>query len=184
MKEATRTRILFNAILDGINLYMKAFDRSHRIEYDYEELLAIKRIKNRQAQKDERRLRQQALRRLQKQGYIRAVKLGEKIMIEFTEKGWGEKLIREMATKRKALPKKQCCLVSFDIPERVSPVRDLLRSVLRSCDFELVHKSVWRSRYDVVDELHAFVKQTKSQAWIKIYLANEIRSGFIYPRSS
>lgn len=179
MKQATKTRIIFNTILDGIDLYMKAFDRHRPIEYDYEELLAIRRIKTKQEKKHERRLRQQALRRLQQQGYIRAAKLAEKIMIELTEKGWRAKLVREMMTKRKALPKKQCCLVSFDIPESVSPVRDLLRSVLRSCDFELVHKSVWRSRYDVVDELRAFVKQTKSEAWIKIYIANEIRSGFI-----
>ncbi len=95
--------------------------------------------------------------RLHKQGLITKEKRGTKTMISITQKGTERfhKLRNALSRKRDTaavhpLPssyqKKRSSssiIVSFDIPEKESPKRAWIRSVLRNLDYKILHESVW-----------------------------------------
>jgi len=71
------------------------------------------------------------------------------------------------------LPDGRECLVSFDVPEHVRNVRWHIRRLLKNAGFEMVHKSLWKSKSDVVKDFVELIGYLGIQDWIKVYVAEQ-----------
>ena len=109
------------------------------------------------------------LRQLERQKWVQTRKQGEEIYFRLTNEGFAQGLKLLIATKHTLLPKAQLCLIVFDIPEAMRPVRDELRSILKEVGCVMTQKSVWQTRKDLVRELRLFARSVKAEKYIKVY---------------
>lgn len=114
------------------------------------------------------------IRRLKEQELIKIKEKGQTVVITITDKAVCRLLKQDIKTGATFLPGKKVCLVSFDIPEHVRDSRDVLRRFLKEADFDQVHRSVWRSKYDVIKPLKELIETLEIGDWVKIYLSEEI----------
>ncbi|MEK7516361.1 MAG: hypothetical protein AAB562_02075 [Patescibacteria group bacterium] len=115
------------------------------------------------------KLRRKQLHYLKRTQLIEAQKIGERLMVRLTEKGYRKMLqIQLRSSRRKCV--EGVCLVSFDIPESQKAVRDAFRGLLRECGFQKLHHSVWFTENDVSEPLLAFVKMNKLTSWVHVFV--------------
>lgn len=131
--------------------------------YSYERLL----------EKRKRYKSNKLLKELKHQKLIKIKEKGDKVKILVTDKGKFKLLKDDIRLGSNFLPKGKVCLVSFDIPEHARESRDVLRYFLKEADFEQVHRSVWRSPYDVIAPLQKLVENLGAGDWVKVYLAED-----------
>ena len=131
--------------------------------YSYERLL----------EKRKRYQSNKLIKELKKQELVAISEKGDKIIFSISDKAKFKLLKDDVKFGSEFLPKGKVCLVSFDIPEHVRASRNVLRHFLKEADFELVHQSVWRSPYDVVEPLRELIDKLGIEDWVKVYLAEE-----------
>ncbi|MEK7516045.1 MAG: hypothetical protein AAB562_00440 [Patescibacteria group bacterium] len=106
---------------------------------------------------------------LRQRKLIEAKKVGDRLMVRLTEKGYRQALEAKLwGTRQKCAD--GVCLVTFDIPESQKVARDAFRRLLRECGFQQLHRSVWVSEYDVREPLLEFVRINKLTPWIHIFV--------------
>lgn len=114
------------------------------------------------------------LKRLKDQKLLKIKEKGNRIIVSITDKGKYRLLKSDVLYGAEFLSGYKVCLVSFDIPEHVRASRDVLRAFLKEADFEQVHRSVWRTKYDVVKPLKELIDNLGIGDWVKVYVANEV----------
>lgn len=65
-------------------------------------------------------------------------------------------------------------VIAFDIPEARRKHRDLLRGYLRSVYCEPVQKSVWKTKYDIHEELNEVIEELRLDRHVTQFMADEI----------
>lgn len=90
---------------------------------------------------------------------------------ELTPKGLAYALVLCLERRYRLLPKKQVCLVVFDIPERHRQHRSMLRRLMKELKFTALQRSVFVSRQDAAEHLQYYLKLTGLARWVRVYTA-------------
>ncbi len=114
------------------------------------------------------------LRDLKRRKLIETKRMGEKLMVRLTARGWQQALRDRIKCTRKKC-NAGVCFVIFDVPESERRVRDTLRAVLSDCGFTMVQKSVWMTRKDVLEPLCALLQGANLQQWVRIMVGSEVK---------
>lgn len=113
------------------------------------------------------------LRMLKRRKFIETKRMGEKLMVRLTAKGW-QQVLRDRIITAKKKCKDGMCLVIFDVPESERRVRDVLRDFLIDLDFQMIQKSVWATEKDVLRELCALLQGANLHQWVNIIVGKPI----------
>ena len=108
----------------------------------------------------------QAMRRLRIDGYLNLEEYNNKLILKLTEAGKTEALLRKALRDENWDGKWR--IVIFDIPEKHRRVRNVLRSRLKSWNFEPWQKSVWASKKNVTEHLRKFISQLGVEKWVRV----------------
>ena len=119
------------------------------------------------------------LRELRARKWVETKKIGEKLMVRLTAKGWQQVLRDRMRCTKAVCKDGRCIIVVFDVPESQRHVRDTLRWILTECGFSMLQKSVWFSKKDVMEDLCALLQGANLNRWVRIVVGNELRQAFI-----
>lgn len=114
-----------------------------------------------------------ALREMKRRKLMEIKNIGGRVFCELTSRGIQESLWIKSQLKKNN-PKGEYCLVCFDIPETVRPVRWAMRHFLKIAGFKLLQKSIWYTDKDVFDEIRAYIKSLKVDRWVTVIRANSI----------
>lgn len=160
-----------------------ALDALEAASYGFEILLATRRYQRVLASQglegirrivDENRLRELRswIRNARRANLIEVRRIGSRLRIALTDSGRARLLKRRIGTAPR-LPGKEMVLVAFDFPVSQRRERESFRYFLRTCGFEKLQQSLWRSRRDVAVPLQEFIKRSGAEAWIRIFQAIE-----------
>lgn len=107
---------------------------------------------------------------LKRANYVKAQRIGNRLMVSLTTKGRAASLAGQL---KAASPRgdKLVTVVIFDIPESQNQARRQFRLLLRQGGFTKLQQSVWVSRADTYYLLARFIKQVKLQRWVNIFHA-------------
>ena len=117
-------------------------------------------------------LRQQAIKRLKKNKFIKQRKEGERVVFELTTSGKVKALQGALRSSEYIFDKKHC-LVSFDFPEASKNARDSFRYFLKSVGFKYVQGSVWSIKRDISRPMDELIRILKIRSWVKVYIVSE-----------
>ncbi|MBI4135275.1 CRISPR-associated endonuclease Cas2 [Candidatus Uhrbacteria bacterium] len=131
--------------------------------------------KRRQLLKEQR----QYLHYLKRQELIEMKKIGERLEVRLTEKGWAEALRNNIKSTTKRCKNGVCYFVIFDVPEKERRVRNTLRDFLKECGFKKIQHSVWMTDREVLKSLQALLQRRKLEQWIRIVSGNIVASSVI-----
>ncbi len=109
----------------------------------------------------------QALKRRQ---YIKAKKIGKRLMFYLTDKG-KMACLTEQLRQTKPNSKRFHTVVIFDIPESQRLARRQLRWLLRQGNFIKLQQSVWMSKTDTYELITRLTKELKLQPWVNVFYA-------------
>jgi DNA-binding transcriptional regulator PaaX len=121
----------------------------------------------------ERKRRSEMLQRLKRRRLIRVRKTAHHLEIALTQAGRLEAIRISLGKKQTKLPSGESCLIIFDFPESARRARNAFRRFIKTCGFSLLQQSVWESRYDVFDEVHAFIRVAKIASWVTVIAAKK-----------
>jgi DNA-binding transcriptional regulator PaaX len=113
------------------------------------------------------------LRKLKEGKFIKARKIGKKLIIELTDKGVAATL-SEQLRQETLLPSGTYTLVIFDIPETEREARRHFRWLLRQGEFIKLQQSVWISKHNVQNTITQFVKKLKLEKWVNVGLVSNL----------
>ncbi len=111
------------------------------------------------------------LHRLTKAEYLVARKLGQRVIVELTNKGRAA-ILRERLRRAPELTHRYTVVI-FDIPESQRLARNLFRRVLKEGGFTMLQQSVWLSERDVRGIVVDFIGQFKLDPWVNVYYATD-----------
>lgn len=114
------------------------------------------------------------MRSLERRKLIEIKRIGEKLMVRLTAKGW-QQVLRDQIKCTRERCKDGVCVVIFDVPESERGIRDTLRGILAECGFTMVQKSVWMTDKDVLVPLCALLQGSNLHQWVRIILGNEMQ---------
>ncbi len=113
------------------------------------------------------------LRCLQRSRYIKAQKIGQRLIISLINKGKIATLTQQLCTA--PLHKPNCfTIVIFDIPESQRMTRLQLRTFLKQGNFWLLQRSVWVSDRDCRQMIADFLKRLNLERWVNVYYATNL----------
>lgn len=104
---------------------------------------------------------------LKQRKFLEAKKLGNRLMIRLTEKGYCD-LLRDNLQATTVKCPEGYCVVIFDIPESERKARNFFRNFLKTAGFKQMQKSIWYSRKDVAAPLLKFIQANKLNPWIHV----------------
>ncbi|MFH1112084.1 MAG: hypothetical protein V1712_03400 [Patescibacteria group bacterium] len=110
------------------------------------------------------------LKRLRQRGYIKAEKLGRRLLVTLTTKGRQATLATQLQNAP-MLSGGWFTVVIFDVPQSVNNARRQLRWLLRQGDFIKLQQSVWISRADAYKPLTELCQRLKLQPWVNVFYA-------------
>jgi len=116
---------------------------------------------------------QRVLQHLQRTHYVTTKKIGQRLMVTLSKKGW----VATLAAQLRTAPPHQAnyfTMVIFDIPESQRAARLQLRSLLKRGGFRLLQHSVWISNRDAYRVATEFVRRLKLQRWVNVYHATDL----------
>lgn len=125
------------------------------------------------------RERKERIQYLRERKWIETKKIGEKLIVRLTAKGWQQILRDHIRCTRVQCKKGMCILVIFDVPESERHVRDTLRWILSECGFNMLQKSVWYTNKDVIEPLCALLQGAKLDKWVRLIVGNELHQSFL-----
>lgn len=152
---------ILDAVADGVEILQNAVYRpSALLRYGLADLKTLDILRARQRMK-------QAAMRLRRKGYLRALRIDGRRAFGLTK--LGEKLRK---TRDASLPPRYAdgwaTIVSFDIPERHSRLRQAFRRGLRDIGFRRKHLSVWVSDRDWTGELKQHIQRLDIHDWVVV----------------
>ena len=166
MKKKSLSSEVFNNLCRGIDIYFSGFVNPRAmVMYGYDEFLEMQ---DRRKQYEIKK----RLRRMEEKKIIKIEKRGKEIVIALSTEAKLEKIKREMHAIDKIMPDGEVCLISFDIPERIRRVRDMLRSLFKELGFVCVHRSVWEGKRDLMKEVKLLAKILNVEDWLIVYKAS------------
>lgn len=122
-------------------------------------------------QKSDRSLRS-ALSRLKSRGYIESKRSGKNASYTLTDIGRATvALVREDKLKRQLPWEGNWHIVTFDIPERLRHMRDMLRLRLLALGYGRLHTSVMISPYDTNREVRKVLKEYGIEEYVELFSA-------------
>lgn len=112
---------------------------------------------------------------LRKNNYIKAENLKNKKGVMLTKKGF-DKMLKasfkvSVKTKRKDA---KWVMIAFDVPQRHTKARNLLRSVLQNLGYKMFQQSVWVTPYDVSEKTEQLLQFYSLEKYVKIFLIEEL----------
>ncbi|MBW3569374.1 CRISPR-associated endonuclease Cas2 [Candidatus Parcubacteria bacterium] len=96
------------------------------------------------------------------------LKVDEKGILQTTWRGKIKTKVRPNKKLRKYL------VIIFDVPETRRRDRNQLRAYLRANYCEMVQKSVWKTKYDIYDELLEVIGDLEIINYVSVFLADEL----------
>lgn len=114
----------------------------------------------------------EALRQLQRRNYLKAKKVGNRLLITLTQKGTTASLsskLQQAPTRTDGL----YIVVIFDVPQSQNTARRQLRLLLRQGGFTKLQQSVWMSKTDTYDLIAQFIKRIKLEPWVNVFRARD-----------
>ncbi len=124
-------------------------------------------VREEQWLRDERRAKL-ALVRLRRSNYVIARKIGQRLVIELTDKGRQALLSQTLRSAPKAHDG-SLTVVVFDVPESQRLARQQLRLMLKQGGFVKLQQSVWVSERDCYGLVSDFVKRIKAARWVNVF---------------
>ncbi len=109
--------------------------------------------------------------RLQRTRYINARKIGTRLELTLTRKGYTVTL-HEQLKNAPPLPKGVFTVVTFDIPFTQNRSRRRFRWFLRQGGFKKLQQSVWVTDHNVHTLLTKFIQEHKLQPWVNVFNGN------------
>ena len=103
---------------------------------------------------------------------IKARRIGRRLRVALTDTG-RLRLLKLRIGMARRLPRVEMVLVAFDFPISQRKAREAFRYFLKTCGFEKLQQSLWRSRHDVAAPLQEFIRRSGTNAWARIFRANE-----------
>ncbi|MBI4262080.1 CRISPR-associated endonuclease Cas2 [Candidatus Uhrbacteria bacterium] len=122
---------------------------------------------------DEQRYQKMLLEKLKERRWIEERRVGKRVYIALTEKG-KHLVLKERMHTAPACMSNECIIVIFDVPERERRVRRQFRLFLKQCKFTQLQKSVWMHGCDVLDAMREFIRDTKSERWVRVFRAHNV----------
>jgi len=119
------------------------------------------------------------LRLLARYKFLDMKRVGEKLLLRLTAKGWQQALRDKIRCSRKLYDNGEFIAVVFDVPESEKHIRRMLRLVLAQCGFTMMQKSVWVTRKEVLTELSALLQGAKLEQWVRVLKASEVNLGVV-----
>lgn len=168
------TKVLLNIIHAtgeiAVDFYYIAHDaKYHRVAFargGHDLVVELKRLNK---LKNKKRKLSRTLYQLKKSKYIDVNKVGDRLMVNLTDKGRISILLSRL--NNVSLCKKHYVVVIFDIPETKNVIRRHFRQILKSAGFIKLQQSVWISKKDVYKILNEFVEYLGIKSWVKIFYA-------------
>ncbi|MDP3986192.1 MAG: hypothetical protein U1C53_00530 [Candidatus Veblenbacteria bacterium] len=117
------------------------------------------------------KLAQRTLWNLHHQNYIKARRIGKRLIVSLTPAGRLAIMAHELSIGR-PLPKGTFTVVAFDVPVTENLARRRFRLLLRQAGFIKLQQSIWLSEFDVRDRVANFIKQHKLERWVNVYHAS------------
>jgi len=108
---------------------------------------------------------------LKRAKYVKAKKIGDRIIVNLTATGLATTLADSL--RQSAKSQKGDTVVIFDIPETQRTARLQLRQLLKNGGFTKLQQSVWFSRADNYDLLVKFIKDMKLKPWVNVFRATD-----------
>lgn len=112
---------------------------------------------------------------LKRKGYIKIKSLENKQAVILTKEGINKAL--EASFKLEKLKKRKdgkWIMLIFDIPQKNSKKRDLLRSILRNLGYKLFQQSVWITPYDVSEKTEKLLQMHLLDKYVKIFIIEKV----------
>lgn len=103
---------------------------------------------------------------------IEARRIGNRLQVSLTDEG-RLRLLKRRIGSALLLPRDEMILVAYDFPVSQRKARETFRYFLRTCGFERLQQSLWRSRRDVMIPIMEFIGRIDAQAWIRVFRAEE-----------
>ncbi|MFH1867199.1 MAG: CRISPR-associated endonuclease Cas2 [Patescibacteria group bacterium] len=113
----------------------------------------------------------QAFYNLKRNNYIKAKKIGKRLILSLTSKGT-EVLLREQLLRAPKHHQQYFTVVAFDIPESENRARRQFRWFLRQSGFKKLQQSVWVNNRNVYKPLADLIKQLNIDGWVNVFVAN------------
>lgn len=113
--------------------------------------------------------------KMRRKGMIETVFTNGRLTARLTERGRLEYLKLKLV-EAEELAEGRVCVIVFDIPEKESRIRKLLRNFLSGNYFILIQKSVWISRFDVAKTMSKLIVFLELEDWVRVFESREVRS--------
>ena len=115
---------------------------------------------------------------LKNRKFIKYINRGNARGVTFLERG-DQRLIQinakeERMKRKEKLSNGEWIMVFFDIPEKLKSKRNTLRRRLKELEFQQLQKSIWITRYDIVDFLKKELKELEVGSFVKFLVVKEI----------
>ena len=110
-----------------------------------------------------------------RKGYIKIANLQGKQSIMLTKSGVGKAFKANFGFKKQR--KRQdgkWIMIIFDIPQKHSRARNLLRSVLENLGYKMFQQSVWVSPYDVFEKTEKSLQFYSLDRYVRILLVEKM----------
>jgi DNA-binding transcriptional regulator PaaX len=112
---------------------------------------------------------------LKKRNYIRVENLKGKSAIMLTNQGLSKALQASFLLEKKLKRKDgKWIMVMFDIPQKHTRQRSLLRSILVNLGYKMFQQSVWVTPYDIIGETEKLIQIHSLDSYVKIFLIEKI----------
>ncbi len=112
--------------------------------------------------------------RLKKNRLLEISRKGYGVTHKLTKDGCVAALLIFMKCIDAKLPRKQMLFVTFDIPEKARPARDMFRNVLKQCGFKYFQRSIWYSTIDLERPLNKLIKLLGISKWAHAFVSTEL----------
>ena len=112
---------------------------------------------------------------LKRHNYIKAKGLENKKAIVLTRDGLSKVLKASFKIEHKNKRKDgKWIMIAFDIPQKHTRARNLLRSILLNLGYKMFQQSVWVTPYDVSDKTERLLQAHSLESYVKIFLIEKL----------
>ncbi len=112
---------------------------------------------------------------LKQKNYIRAKSLGGNHAMMLTKEGFSKVFKASFGLEVKEKRKDgKWIMLTFDIPQKHSKARALLRSILKNLEYKMFQQSIWVNPYDVSEKTEKLLQMYNLEKYVKVFLIEEL----------